>query len=44
MPQPNYEIAEHGLFRRDALPADINAATARRIGEIFDGTPRDHMW
>ena len=44
VPQPNYEIAEHGFFRRDALPADMNAATTRRIGEIFSGTPRDHMW
>jgi 8-oxo-dGTP pyrophosphatase MutT (NUDIX family) len=44
VPQPNYEIAEHGFFRRDDLPADMNAATSRRIGEIFSGTPRDQMW
>jgi ADP-ribose pyrophosphatase YjhB (NUDIX family) len=43
-PQPNYEIAEHCTFARDALPADINASTARRIGEIFEGGPRDAMW
>jgi 8-oxo-dGTP pyrophosphatase MutT (NUDIX family) len=44
VPQPNFEIAEHGFFRRDDLPADMNAATSRRIGEIFSGTPRDQMW
>ena len=43
-PVPNFEIAEHGMFARDALPDDVNASTARRIAEIFDGTPRDPMW
>jgi 8-oxo-dGTP pyrophosphatase MutT (NUDIX family) len=43
-PKPNYEIAEHAMFARDALPADINPPTARRIAEIFDGVPRDPMW
>ena len=43
-PKPNYEIAEHAMFARDALPADINPPTARRIAEIFDGAPRDPMW
>ena len=43
-PVPNYEIAAHGMFARAALPDDINPSTARRIGEIFDGTPRDAMW
>lgn len=44
VPEPNYEIAEHGLFARDALPADISAGTARRLGEIFGGVPRQAMW
>ena len=43
-PVPNYEIAEHGMFARHTLPDDINPSTARRIAEIFDGTPRDPMW
>ena len=43
-PKPNYEIAEHAMFARDALPADINPPTSRRIAEIFDGVPRDPMW
>jgi ADP-ribose pyrophosphatase YjhB (NUDIX family) len=42
--KPNFEIAELAMFARDALPADINPSTARRIAEIFDGTPRDPMW
>ena len=32
------------MFAREALPDDINPSTARRIAEIFDGTPRDPMW
>jgi ADP-ribose pyrophosphatase YjhB (NUDIX family) len=43
-PAPTFEIAEQGMFARDALPADINAPTARRIAEIFDGAPRAHDW
>lgn len=44
VPEPNYEIAEQGMFARDALPANISSGTARRIGEIFEGTPRAPMW
>jgi ADP-ribose pyrophosphatase YjhB (NUDIX family) len=43
-PKPNYEIAEHAMFGRDALPPDINPPTARRIAEIFDGVPREPLW
>ena len=43
-PAPTFEIAEQGMFARDALPADINAPTARRIAEIFDGAPRAPDW
>ena len=43
-PQPNFEIAAHGFFASDRLPDDINPATARRIKEVLDGTPRDVMW
>jgi ADP-ribose pyrophosphatase YjhB (NUDIX family) len=44
VPEPNYEIAEQGMFSRDALPANISPGTARRIGEIFEGTPRAPLW
>jgi ADP-ribose pyrophosphatase YjhB (NUDIX family) len=44
VPAPNYEIAEHGLFALDALPADMNPPTARRIAEIFGNGPREVMW
>jgi 8-oxo-dGTP pyrophosphatase MutT (NUDIX family) len=43
-PEPNREIASHGWFRRDELPADINPSTAQRLKEIFDSVPRDTMW
>ena len=43
-PKPSYEIAAHGMFARDALPADTTRSTARRLHEVFDGTPRDVMW
>ncbi len=43
-PMPNYEIAAHGMFAIDALPADINASTARRLREVFEGAQRDAMW
>jgi 8-oxo-dGTP pyrophosphatase MutT (NUDIX family) len=44
VPKPNREIAEIGFFARDALPADIHAATARRIAEILDGRQPAEMW
>lgn len=43
-PKPNHEIAAHGMFAMDALPADITASTARRLREVFDGGQRDVMW
>ena len=43
-PKPNHEIAAHGMFSMDALPADITASTARRLREVFDGGQRDVMW
>ena len=43
-PRPNYEIAAHGFFARDELPADINLPTLRRLGEVFERAPRDAMW
>jgi ADP-ribose pyrophosphatase YjhB (NUDIX family) len=44
LPEPNYEIAEQGLFARDALPADTSPGTARRIEEIFGSAQRSPMW
>jgi ADP-ribose pyrophosphatase YjhB (NUDIX family) len=44
VPAPNFEIAEQGLFPRDALPVDISPGTARRLDEIFGGVPRNPMW
>jgi ADP-ribose pyrophosphatase YjhB (NUDIX family) len=44
VPPPNREIAEQGFFAVDALPADINAATRRRIDEIVSGGQRAHAW
>ncbi len=43
-PQPNHEIAAHGFFARDALPADIGSSAARRLREVFEGDPRSLMW
>ncbi|WP_083509498.1 NUDIX domain-containing protein [Hyphomicrobium sulfonivorans] len=44
VPAPNHEIAEHGLFAPDDLPADVSDGTARRIAEIFVGAPQSTHW
>lgn len=44
VPEPNHEIAEHGLFAINDLPADISGGTARRLAEIFQGSPRSSFW
>ena len=38
------EIAETGWFALDALPADLSAATARRIAEYRAGTIGAGLW
>ncbi len=43
-PKPNHEIAEHGFFAPDALPADIVAPTRARIAEITAGAPPSAIW
>jgi len=43
-PQPNREIAAHGFFARDELPAEISASAAARLREVFEGAPRSVMW
>lgn len=41
---PNIEIAECRWFPIDALPADIEPGTARRIDEIFAGAAAADEW
>jgi 8-oxo-dGTP pyrophosphatase MutT (NUDIX family) len=41
---PNLEIAECGWFDVDALPADVEPGTARRLREIFDRTKPAAEW
>ncbi|XSG81337.1 MAG: NUDIX domain-containing protein [Methyloligella sp. ZOD6] len=38
------EIAESRFFPVDALPEDIDAGTAERLREIFDGAPVTASW
>jgi 8-oxo-dGTP pyrophosphatase MutT (NUDIX family) len=42
--KPNIEIAELGWFDVDALPADVEPGTERRIREIFDRTRPAAEW
>lgn len=44
IPRPNREIAEIGFFARDALPMEIQPATARRLAEILDGRQPPELW
>ena len=37
-PEPNREIAAHGFFPLDALPADTTTGTRARIAEVLGGT------
>lgn len=43
-PKPNREIAEHGFFSRQDLPADTYPSTAARIGEILEGRQPPEVW
>lgn len=38
------EIAEAGMFAADAVPAQTDEGTRRRIAEIFSGAPIDGRW
>jgi 8-oxo-dGTP pyrophosphatase MutT (NUDIX family) len=42
--KPNAEIAEIGWFAPEALPADVEAGTARRVAEIVGGAPVPARW
>jgi ADP-ribose pyrophosphatase YjhB (NUDIX family) len=44
VPRPNVEIAEHGLFSVDELPADTAAGARRRIDEVMRGAPQSPHW
>jgi 8-oxo-dGTP pyrophosphatase MutT (NUDIX family) len=45
VPAASFEIAEHGFFPRQGLPADIAPGTRARIAEVLDGqTPRSPHW
>jgi ADP-ribose pyrophosphatase YjhB (NUDIX family) len=44
VPQPNYEIIEHGFFHPDALPADASRATRRRLAEVLQGAAITERW
>ena len=44
VPPPNHEIAEQKFFDASALPADVNPATADRVGEIVGGRTPAAMW
>ncbi|WP_158809041.1 NUDIX domain-containing protein [Beijerinckia sp. L45] len=41
---PDWEIAESGFFKPDALPAGTTAATRRRLAEVLDGAPIGEDW
>ena len=43
-PVPNREIAAHGFFPLDALPADTTAGTRARIAEVLAGSPPPERW
>lgn len=44
VPEPNYEIAEQGFFRPDALPDDVIAPVQRRLAELLHGDSRAEWW
>lgn len=44
IPKPNAEIAEHGFFAADNLPADADTGTRRRLAEILDGKRVGECW
>jgi 8-oxo-dGTP pyrophosphatase MutT (NUDIX family) len=43
-PRPNHEIAAHGFFPLDALPADTTKSTRARIAEVIDGKALSDRW
>jgi ADP-ribose pyrophosphatase YjhB (NUDIX family) len=43
-PRRSHEIAAHGFFAPDALPADTTRGTRARIAEVLHGAPRSERW
>ena len=43
-PRRNREIAAHGFFALDALPADTTPGTRRRLAEVLEGAPITARW
>ena len=43
-PRRNREIAAHGFFVPDALPADTTPGTRRRLAEVLEGAPVAQKW
>jgi ADP-ribose pyrophosphatase YjhB (NUDIX family) len=43
-PRRNREIAAHGFFALDALPADTTPGTRRRLAEVLEGAPIAAKW
>ncbi len=43
-PKPTLEITEHGFFALASLPGDLVDGARRRVGEVFEGRPRDENW
>jgi ADP-ribose pyrophosphatase YjhB (NUDIX family) len=43
-PRRNREIAAHGFFALDALPADTTPGTRRRLAEVLEGAPIATKW
>lgn len=45
VPEPSHEIAEHGFFALDALPAGTTRGTRARIAEVLEQRgPRSPHW
>lgn len=43
-PKPTAEIAENAFFRLADLPEQTDAATKRRLAEVFEGRAIDQVW
>jgi 8-oxo-dGTP pyrophosphatase MutT (NUDIX family) len=38
------EIVDYGFHKLDALPHDTTGPTRRRLTEVLEGRPPDHLW
>lgn len=44
LPQPTYEIIDHGFFGLHELPSDVTPGTRRRIAEVLEGASVSEKW